>query len=141
MKTKLALFAALMLSLQSWAGSLPTPLEKSMRPLDIRSASLSGRVLTIVSNRIDINLEQFEFALTNGVCAPLLMDGRRGWGGQDIERVEFRSSAGSETYKIGNARQACKDIGGIAGGSEPVRRYLKQKAQVCQGDRCGAIAN
>lgn len=84
-----------------------------------------------------IKFSAFESFITNGVCLPLLLDAKAGWGAAKITRVEVRNRGGLQGYSVDNARKVCGDIGAIAGGAVNVEKYLLPIALVCvSGNEC-----
>lgn len=130
----LALFFSL--PIISVAETLPAPLEKSLRGFDLNMMELDKGVLRLAYRRPAVKFEQFAGLVENGACMPLLMDPKGGWGRAQIQRIEVKSSAGTQGYAINGARQVCADIGGIAGGAAKVREYLVKVAEVCVAGEC-----
>lgn len=123
--------AFFLVALTAAAGPLPGALEKSLKPYDLKDSGLAGGVLTATFDRPVVTFGMFESFVTNGVCAPALMNPKSGWGGAKIERIEVRNDASGQGFALRNAYLACQDIGNMAGGAAAVKRYLAPIAMVC----------
>jgi hypothetical protein len=132
-----AALAVLLFSLAAAAETLPTAVDRSIKPFALTGAGLAGGILTATFNREVVTFSVFESFVTNGVCMPLIVDPKAGWGKSNIERVEVRNSAGAQGFALGDLRKACGDIGDIAGGAVNVKKYLAPIALVCvSGQAC-----
>jgi hypothetical protein len=130
---------AVLFSLPAAADTVPAAVDRSIQPFALKGAVLAGGVLTATFARPVVTFSVFESFVTNGVCMPLIVDPKAGWGKSNIERVEVRNSAGAQGFALGGLRKACVDIGDIAGGSVNVKKYLAPIALVCTaGQACRA---
>lgn len=102
----LFLFASINLA---HAEPVPVSITKQLKPLDIKTVTLTGEALRVDMNRPRVT-EDIYSTVVNNVCTSLILE-PGSWGKADFRRIEVVNSYGAQGRVFTGGAAECKAIG------------------------------
>lgn len=102
----LFLFASINLA---HAEPVPASISKQLKPLDIKTVTLTGEALRVDMNRPRVT-EDIYATVVNNVCTSLILE-PGSWGKADFRRIEVVNSFGAQGRVFTGGSAECKAIG------------------------------
>lgn len=106
---KIALILLLASINTAHAEPVPATIAKQLKPLDIKSVSLTGDALRVDMNRPRVT-EDIYATVVNNVCTSLILE-PGSWGKVDFQRIEVVNSFGAQGRVFTGGAAECKAIG------------------------------
>lgn len=119
----------------AFADEIPKTIQDHLKAMGA-TATLSNGTLRATINKQVVNGDVFRHYVKS-ICMPLWLadNGKDGWKGAKVERLEAINVAGAQGFAMPSARKACADLGRLTDAASA--DYIWKSAWVCvAGNPC-----